>query len=260
MAVQPPIEDRESSLSGQMSFLDHLEELRTRILRSLIAVAIAFVVCYAFVDQLYAIVSLPVLEALGEESLVFTRLQDPFMLLLKVAFVASLLLSSPFLLAQLWLFIAPGLYKRERRFALPFILSATILGACGVAFAYFIAFPFAAEFLVQMGRGAGLTPMLDASQYFSLFLTIMVALAITFQIPPVIFVLTRMGVVTPAFLFRNTPYAVLIAFIAAAVITPTGDAPNMMIIAGPMILLYLVGVGVGWLFGKREPKEPKDRK
>lgn len=254
MAVQPPVEDRESELSGQMSFLDHLEELRSRILRSLIAVAIAFAVCYAFAKPIFEIVSAPVQEALGEERLVFTRIQDPFMLELKVVFVASLLLASPFLLAQLWLFIAPGLYRKERRFAVPFILSATILGACGVAFAYFIAFPFAAQFLVQMGRDLDMMPMLDGVQYFSIFLTIMVAMAITFQIPPVIFVLTKLGVVTPRFLWKNTPYAVLIAMVAAAVITPTGDAPNMMIIAGPMILLYLLGVAVGWMFSKREPR------
>jgi sec-independent protein translocase protein TatC len=195
-----------------------------------------------------------VLEALGTESLVFTTLTSPFNLFVKVAFVAAILLSGPFLLAQLWLFIAPGLYKHERRFALPFIFSATILAICGVAFGYFVAFPFAAQFLVEWGRSAGLEPMLNAIDYFDLFLTIMLSLAIIFQIPPVIFVLSRMGVVSASFLLRNTKYAVLIAFVLAAVITPTADVPNMMIMAGPMILLYIVGVGVAFLFGKRDPK------
>jgi sec-independent protein translocase protein TatC len=205
MSVQPPVEEREDELSGQMSFLDHLEELRTRILRSLIAVAVAFLVCWAFVDGIYEFIALPVQQALGEgEALVFTTLPGPFNLYLKVAFVTALLLASPFLLAQLWLFIAPGLYRHERRFALPFIVSATILAVAGVAFGYTIAFPVAATFLIGWGRDASLVPMLDAMDYFDLFLTIMLSLAIIFQIPPVIFVLSRPGVVSAGFLWRNT--------------------------------------------------------
>ena len=255
MTVQPPVEDPEAQLTGHMSFLDHLEELRSRILRSLIAIALAFVVCWAFVQRLFEIVSLPIQEALQGQSMVFTTLTGPFNLYLKVAFVGAVLLSSPFLIAQVWLFIAPGLYKHERRFALPFILSSTVLAACGVAFGYFIAFPFAAAFLIEWGRSAGLEAMLTAMEYFNLFLTIMLSLAIIFQIPPVIFVLSRMGVVSAGFLLRNTKYAVLIAFVLAAVITPTADIPNMMIMAGPMILLYVVGVGVAFVFGKKELKE-----
>ena len=254
MTIQPPVEDPETRLAGEMSFLDHLQELRTRILRSLIAVAIAFAVCWAFVQDLFEIVSLPIIDALEGQNLVFTTLTGPFNLYLKVAFVGAVLLSSPFLIAQLWLFIAPGLYRHERRFALPFIFSATILAASGVAFGYFIAFPFAAEFLIEWGRSAGLEAMLNAMDYFNLFLTIMLSLAVIFQIPPVIFVLSRMGVVSAGFLLRNTKYAVLIAFVLAAVITPTADIPNMMIMAGPMILLYILGVGVAFIFGKREAK------
>lgn len=255
MTVQPPVEDPESTLAGHMSFLDHLEELRSRILYSLIAVAIAFVVCWAFVQRLFEVVSMPIEEALDGQPMVFTTLTGPFNLYMKIAFVGALLLSSPFLIAQVWLFIAPGLYKHERRFALPFILASTFLAVCGVLFGYFIAFPFAAEFLIEWGRSAGLEAMLTAMEYFNLFLTIMVSLAIIFQIPPVIFVLSRMGVVSAGFLLRNTKYAVLVAFVLAAVITPTADIPNMMIMAGPMILLYLVGVVVAFIFGKRQPKE-----
>ncbi len=235
-----------------MSFLDHLEELRTRIIRSLIAVAITFVVCWTFVDEIYRIVSVPVLDALGDQPLVFTTLTGPFNLSVKVAFVAALLLASPFIMAQVWLFIAPGLYKHERRYSVPFIFSATILGATGVAFGYFIAFPFASKFLVLWGSSLGLEAMLNASDYFNFFLTIMTGLAVIFQIPPIIFVLSRVGLVTPGFLLRNTKYAVLLSFVVAAIITPTADVPNMMIMAGPMVLLYLVGVGVAFVFGKRK--------
>ena len=252
MAVEPPVQTpKEELVVGQMSFLDHLEELRTRIIRALIVVAVTFVVCWAFVEQLYVIVAGPIQEALGDQPLVFISPTQPFNLFLKVAFIAALLLSSPFILAQVWLFIAPGLYKRERRYAIPFVMSTTILAGCGVAFGYFIAFPFALDFLIGWGERANLQAMIDATRYFDFFLTIMVGLAVVFQIPPIIFVFSRIGLVTPGFLLRNTKYAVLIAFVVAAIITPTADIPNMMIMAGPMILLYLVGVGVAFVFGKR---------
>jgi len=252
MSAPPPVDESPNlTVSGSMSFLDHLEELRSRIIRSLIALAVTFVASWAFVQDLYLIVSQPILEALGDQPLVFTSPTQPFNLFLKVAFVAAVLLASPFLLAQVWLFIVPGLYKRERRYAIPFVLSTTLLAGCGVAFGYFIAFPFALDFLIGWGQSANLEPMIDATKYFDLFLTIMVGLAIVFQIPPIIFVLSRIGLVTPGFLLRNTKYAVLMSFVVAAIITPTADIPNMMIMAGPMILLYLVGVVVAFVFGKR---------
>ncbi len=239
-----------------MSFLDHLEELRSRILRSLIAVAVAFVLCYVFVDDIYRFLSYPVLTALEQsraenQQLIFTNPTGGFTILLKTAFFAAILLASPFILAQVWLFIAPGLYRHERRYAIPFVLFGTLLAFLGAAFGYYLAFPFALEFLFNMGQRAGMAPFIDATLYFNFFLTIEVGLAIVFQIPPVIFVMTRMGLVTPGFLLRNTQYAVLIALIVAAIITPSGDIPNMMIIAGPMILLYLIGVTVSWLFARK---------
>ena len=234
-----------------MSFLDHLEELRQRLFRILIAIAVTFVVCWAFVDQIYRVIAFPILDALGDQPLVFISPTQPFNLFVKVSFVAALFLASPFILAQLWLFIAPGMYRHERRWAIPFVLSGSLLAMIGALFGYFIAFPFALDFLINWGERAGLQAMIDATRYFDLFLTIELGLAVIFQIPPVIFVLSRLGVVSAGFLLRNTKYAVLIAFIIAAIITPTADIPNMMIMAGPMILLYLVGVVVAFVFGKR---------
>ena len=251
MAVTPPVESQAAELTGEMSFLDHLEELRRRIFRILIAIAITFLACWAFVDQIYRVIAFPILDALQDQPLVFISPTQPFNLFLRVAFVASLFLASPFILAQLWLFIAPGMYKHERRYAIPFILSGSVLAMLGALFGYFIAFPFALDFLINWGERAGLEAMIDATRYFDLFLTIELGLAVVFQIPPVIFVLSRMGLVSAGFLLRNTKYAVLIAFVVAAIITPTADIPNMMIMAGPMILLYLVGVGVAFVFGKR---------
>jgi sec-independent protein translocase protein TatC len=251
MSVQPPAEDIGVELSGHMSFLDHLEEVRSRIIKVLIAITVTFIACWSFVEDIYLIVSIPIIDALDGKAMVFTNPTQPFNLFLKVAFLASVFLASPFILAQVWLFIAPGLYKHERRYAIPFILSATILALTGAAFGYYIAFPFALDFLINWGERAGLEAMIDATQYFNLFLTIEMGLGLIFQIPPVIFVLSRIGLVSAGFLLRNTKYAVLISFIVAAVITPTADIPNMMIMAGPMILLYLVGVIVAFLFGKK---------
>ena len=252
MAVTPPVEAQRPGLSVEMSFLDHLEELRQRIFRILIAIVVTFVVCWAFVDEIYRVIAYPILDALGDQPLVFISPTQPFNLFVKVSFVASLFLASPFILAQLWLFIAPGMYRHERRWAIPFVLSGSLLAMTGALFGYFIAFPFALDFLINWGERAGLQAMIDATRYFDLFLTIEVGLAVIFQIPPVIFVLSRLGVVSAGFLLRNTKYAVLIAFVVAAIITPTADIPNMMIMAGPMILLYLVGVVVAFIFGKRK--------
>ncbi len=251
MAVTPPVESKAAELTGEMSFLDHLEELRQRIFRMLIAIAVTFLACWAFVDEIYKIIARPILEALQDQPLVFISPTQPFSLFIRVAFVAALFLASPFILAQLWLFIAPGMYKHERRYAIPFVLSGSVLAMVGALFGYEIAFPFALDFLINWGKRAGLEAMIDATRYFDLFLTIELGLAVVFQIPPVIFVLSRVGLVSAGFLLRNTKYAVLIAFVVAAIITPTADIPNMMIMAGPMILLYLVGVGVAFVFGKR---------
>ena len=256
MSIESPEQEIDDGISGQMSFLDHLEELRTRIIRALIAIAVAFVLCWVFVQDIFVIVSQPVLEALeasgsASEGMVFTSATQPFNLFLRVAFLAAVFLSSPFILAQVWLFIAPGLYRHERRYAIPFILSGTVLALLGAWFGYEIAFPFALQFLITWGENAGLEAMIVASEYFNLFLTIELALGLIFQIPPIIFVLSRMGLVSPGYLLRNTKYAVLISFIVAAIITPTADIPNMMIMAGPMILLYLVGVLVAFVFGKK---------
>jgi len=256
MSVQLPPEEIDDELTGHMSFLDHLEELRNRIIKSLIAIGLTFIACWSFVQEIFKIVSYPILTALEEsganmEGMIFTSPTQPFNLFLKTAFIAAVFLASPFILAQVWLFIAPGLYRHERRYAIPFVLSSTILAFLGGLFGYYIAFPFALEFLLNWGATAGLEAMIDATQYFNLFLTIELGLGIIFQIPPIIFVLSRMGIVSPGFLLKNTKYAVLIAFVVAAVITPTADIPNMMIMAGPMIILYLLGVGVAFLFGKK---------
>jgi sec-independent protein translocase protein TatC len=251
-----PERDEQEELSGQMSFLDHLEELRKRILHSLIAVAVAFVVTWTFRDTLFEIVSGPIRKTGAE--LIGTSLTAGFNLQLKLAIVAAIFLAAPFILGQVWLFISPGLYRHERRYALPFILSSSILFILGGIFGYFVAFPFAAQFLVDWTKGMGLVPRLNAPDYFDLFMVVELGLAVIFEIPALIFILARIGLVNGPFLLRNTRYAILIAFVVAAIITPTTDVANMMVMVVPMVALYLLGVIVAYVFGKKRTKEPGD--
>ena len=256
MPVETRPERGEEELSGQMSFLDHLEELRKRIIHSLIAVAVAFGVCWTFADTLFKIVSVPIRKT-GVE-LIVTSPTEAFNLELKLALLAAIFLGAPFILGQVWLFIAPGLYKHERRYAMPFVLSSSVLFVLGGAFGYFVAFPYALQFLIEWAKNMGVTPRISASEYFDLFIMVELGLAIIFEIPALIFVLSRIGLVSGRFLLKNTRYAVLIAFVLAAIITPTTDIPNMMMMAGPMVALYLLGVVVAFIFGKKRTKEPGD--
>ena len=252
-----PEQDEHQELNGQMSFLDHLEELRKRIINSLIAVGVALGVSWAFADTLYRLVSRPISKA-GITSLVFSTPTEGFNLELKLALMAAVFLSSPFILGQVWLFISPGLYKHERRYALPFIFFSSLLFVIGGLFGYFVAFPYALQFLIEWERSMGATVLINASEYFDLFIMVELGLAIIFEIPALIFVLARIGLVSGPFLLRNTRYAILIAFVVSAVITPTTDIPNMMMMAVPMVGLYLLGVVVAYVFGKKRTKEPGD--
>jgi sec-independent protein translocase protein TatC len=258
LPTEPEIDQEEpqEALHGQMSFLDHLEELRTRLINMLIATGISFAACWFFSDNIFKAVSAPIVEITGP--LNFMAVTEPFNLTVKVAFIASLFIASPFIMAQIWLFVSPGLYKHERRSALPFILSSSLLFVSGGLFGYYVAFPFALEYLVLWGRDLGMNPVLSAREYFDLFVMIELGLGIVFEIPAVIFVLSRIGLVTPWFLLRNFKYAVLITFVVAAVITPSSDIPNLMVMAVPMLLLYLLGVIVAFLFGKKREKQPGD--
>lgn len=252
-----PEQDEHQELSGQMSFLDHLEELRKRIIHALIAIGVALGICWTFADTLFKVVSRPINKA-GITSLIVFTPTEGFNLELKLALMAAIFLASPFVLGQVWLFISPGLYKHERKYALPFIFFSSLLFVIGGLFGYFVAFPFALQFLLEWEKNMGVTAMINASEYFDLFIMVELGLAIIFEIPALIFVLSRIGLVSGPFLLRNTRYAILVAFILAAVITPTTDIPNMMMMAVPMVALYMLGVVVAYVFGKKRTKEPGD--
>jgi sec-independent protein translocase protein TatC len=229
-----------------MTFLEHLDELRKRIVWAVVAVASAFAICWTFSGELLDIAAAPI-RANPAVTLAVARPQDIFSLNVKVALVASLFASAPLVLIQAWLFIAPGLHPHEKRWAIPFVLLGSTLFVAGGSFGYFIAFPYALRFLLDWITASHLTPIIDAGEYFDLFFTIVVALGITFQIPAVIFVLSRVGLVTAGMLVRYFKHALLACVVLSAILTPTTDFGNMLVIAGPMILLYVVGIGVAWM-------------
>lgn len=235
--------------SQQMSFIEHLEELRRRLIWSIAFVALAFGVCWVFAGDLYDLASAPI-RANPAVTLSVSRPQDIFSLYVKVTLVTSIFLSAPFIVAQVWMFISPGLHRHERRYAIPFVLFGSILFLTGGAFGYFVAFPLALQFLLGWIVESHLVPIIDASEYFNLFFTVIVALGIVFQIPAVIFVLSRIGLVDARFLVNKLKYAVFGCVVVAAVITPTSDPGNMLVIAAPMVLLYCVGIVIAWMFGR----------
>ncbi|MGA7614620.1 MAG: twin-arginine translocase subunit TatC [Thermoanaerobaculia bacterium] len=234
----------------KMGFLEHLDELRKRLIYSFAALAVAFLVCWNFAPQIFHIIELPLLQYLKPgERLAYTRMTAPFFLYMKVAFFAAVFLASPFILTQLWLFIAPGLYRRERRYALPFILFASLFFLAGGYFSYRLVFPMACKFFVDMGRD--FQQVITVDDYFGFANKMILGMGLIFETPILIFFLARLGIVTPAFLMQKFKYAVVVIFIIAAVITPTPDMVTQSALAVPMILLYLLGVLIAWLFGKR---------
>ncbi len=234
----------------RMTLLEHLEELRRRLMWSILIMLGGFMACFGFAPQIFEVLALPIKPYV--ESLVFLNLTDPFVLYVKVALLASIFLTSPFLLYQVWRFVAPGLYRREKRYVVPFIFFGSVFFLSGGLFGYFIAFPFAIKFLI--GLGSQFTPMITVDRYLKFLMTILLGLGVMFELPILIFMLSQMGVVTPRFLLRHFRWAVLIIFTVAAIITPTPDVVNLCVVALPTIVLYLLGVGAAALAqrGKRE--------
>ena len=249
-------EEKSSEEGGmaKMSFLDHLGELRKRIIYSLISVAVAFFICFSFARVIFDHMSEPLRATLRDmdlqDKLYFTKPTDAFTLFLNLALIIGLFLASPFVLYQVWAFIAPGLYRRERRYAVPFVFFCSSLFIAGGLFGYYIAFPFALRFLVNFG-GERLVPWITATEYMNTFWTVILGLGIIFELPVLMLFLGLLGILTPGFLMRNFRYAVLLIVIVAAVVTPTADIINLMIFAMPMMALYMVGVGLVWLVTRR---------
>ncbi len=335
--------EKSEEIGAQMSFLDHLDELRKRLVRSVLIIGAAFVFCWTVSDQIYNFLAVPVQRELAEatqrrvqsdrsfefvkngdsgrfvfdratslgtvvvpvgttvqarvencgeanlcvfssedllvgsylvpqgakvaeltatiartassdEQLIVTTAVEPFTLYVTVSLYAAIALSVPFLLWQIWAFIAPALYKHERKYVTPFIGLSTISFVLGAAFAYYVLFPPAVRYLLWLGDDFRL--MLRATDYFDFITLIMLAMGLIFQMPAITYVLSRIGLVSAGFLARSWKFAIVIILIAAAVISPTGDIPNMMLFAAPMMLLYVISIFVAWFFGKKRVADP----
>jgi sec-independent protein translocase protein TatC len=206
---------------------------------------VAFIPCWIFVRKIFDFLQRPLNEIRPGEKLVFLGLADPFLLYFKVAALAALFLSAPLILYQLWGFVAPGLYRKEKLYLAPFLLFGSLFFLGGGAFAYYVAFPMAADFLLKMGEGFEM--QLTVERYFSFLLTMILGLGMMFELPIVILVLAALGVVTPGFLLRHFRWAVLIIFVVSAIITPTPDIVNLCVFAVPALLLYLLGIGAAYM-------------
>ena len=336
----------QEELGGQMSFLDHLDELRRRLIRSLLFVFLAMMACWFFSDRIYSFLAVPVERALAEaqrqqvpiagltgnetiqsltalkesdvgryifpeetklgtsvippgasvmarvvkdsqgrlglftdealyagstvipkgvrlpvdfqslpqsssgvnDKLIVTTALEPFSLYVKVSLYAAICLSVPFLLFQIWAFVSPGLYPHERGYLTPFIALSSVSFALGAVFAYYVIFPPAAKYL--LGLGVDFRLLLKADDYFDFIILVMLGMGLVFQMPAITYVLSRIGLVTASFLVRVWKTAAIVILIAAAVLSPTGDLPNMMLFAAPMFVLYFVSIFIAWIFGK----------
>ena len=255
-------EDDEDGMA-RMSFLEHLEELRSRIIRSVLGLLVGYVACLAFNGPLFEMFRGPFTRAVANLpyepplTLITTDPTEQFMIqFFKLPLLAAIFVGAPWLMYQAWSFIAPGLYKRERRWAMPFIFSTAGLFILGGVFCYTIALRFALAFLVGLGFDVDVRPMIKLTSYYDMFFNLHVGLGVVFQMPIVIVFFTLLRITTPTFLLANVRYAILIIFVLAAVITPTPDVTTMLTFAAPMILLFYVGIGGSYLIVlRRENKK-----
>ena len=238
---------------AKMSFMEHLGELRVRIVRSLVALLIGLVIAFPFSQQIMDYLSRPA-RATGH-TLVFLALTEAFWVQMKVALIAGLFLAAPAILWQVWAFIAPGLHAHERKYAAPFVIVGSLLFIAGGVFSLKVVTPFAIQFLLSYER-PGLQAMISIGSYVDFLLKFTLAFGLVFELPLAITLVARMGLVTARQLARNRKYAVLGAFIAAAVLTPTPDMFNQTLMAGPLIILYEVGIVCARIFGKKPKAAP----
>jgi sec-independent protein translocase protein TatC len=241
------------AVADKMSFMEHLGELRTRIVRSLIALLVGLVIAFPASQWIVDYLARPV-KATGN-TLVFLAVTEAFWVQMKVALIAGLFIASPAIMWQVWAFVAPGLYQNEKKYAAPFVIIGSLMFIAGGAFSLFVVTPYAINFMLSFAR-PGLQPMISIGSYIDFLLKFTLAFGLVFELPLALTLAARMGVVTPKALARNRKYAILGAFVAAAVLTPTPDAFNQCLMAGPLILLYEVGIVSARVFGRRTPPVP----
>ncbi len=237
-----------------MTFLEHLSDLRKRIFFSFIALIIGIIPAWFFSKDLFNILAVPIYKFLQEgEKLAFIRLTDPFMLYIKVSFLASIFFMSPFIFYQFWMFVAPGLYRKEKKYAIPFVFFSSFFFVGGALFAFFVVFPWAVRFFLNMG--SEFNAMITIDKYFSLVLRFHLGIAVVFELPTLTFFLARMNIVTAKWMINKFKYAVLAIFIIAAIITPTPDPIIQSIVAVPLLGLYGLSILIALIFGKKKEKK-----
>jgi len=248
----------ESSEAGKMSFLDHLDELRRRIIYSLIGVGIGFGVGFYFINDLFAFIMVPMQQMLQNgQTLIYTDPSEAFLLQFKIALMAGVILAAPIVASQVWLFIAPGLYSHEKKLAIPFVIMSSVLFVGGAAFAHYQVFPVVWRFLGGFTNDF-LTYMPRVEPAFSLYLRLILAVGLTFQLPTIVLFLARMGMITPRFMIKNFKYAVMIIVVLAAVLSPDPGGVGMAMMAGPVVILYIFSIGLAWVFGKKRKIPPPE--
>jgi sec-independent protein translocase protein TatC len=238
---------------SKMSFLEHLGELRRRMLWSILAVLVCFIPAYYFSGQIFDFLMEPIRNELPEGSmLIFTMPAEGFTTYLKVSIYTAIAAAVPFILYQVWKFVAPGLYKHEKRIIIPFILFGTLFFALGGSFFYFVVAPKAFEFLLNEYSSDYVKAFPSIKEALSFFMALILGFGLIFEFPLVIFVLARIGIVSSAWLKRQRKYAILVSAVAAAVLTPTTDAISFMFMFLPLIVFYELGIVVAWIFGKKK--------
>lgn len=234
--------------TDRMSIMEHLEELRSRLLKAALSVVAGFVVAYGFSERIYDFLVIPARDALPEGTrLAYTGIADPFILYLKVALLAGLFISAPLVLTQLWLFVSPGLYRKEKKWAVPFVMGATFFFVLGGGFAYKVILPFACRYFIGVGQEAGFMAVITVKELLSFELQLILGTAVVFEMPVLIFFLTRIGVVTPAFLWHYFPHTMFVLWLLSAWLTPP-DILSMFLVGLPMTVLYLFSIGISWIF------------
>lgn len=248
------LNDSEKELGGRMSFLDHLDELRKRIFHAMISIIVTFVVAWIFREQIFGFLSAPIMEVVDQ--LVVLRPTEPFTVYLKVSFAAAIFFAIPYIMFQVWLFIAPGLYRKEKIYSLPFLFSSSVLFIVGGMFAYYIILPPALNFLLN-DFGSEFKAVISAIEFYDFELIIIIGMGAIFQLPVVVAFLSMFGLVSPRFMWNNFKYAFLLITIIAAVVSPTTDPMNLFLWSGPMVILYTFSIGISWIFKRRRDTKKK---
>ena len=250
--AKPPADDDED-IGGRMSFLEHLEELRKRIINACLGVAIGIGLSFFFIQQIYDFLTAPAIATLPPGSkLIYTEPTEAFALYINISLISGIVLASPFIMYQVWKFIAPGLYSNEKKFVIPFVLTSTLGFLGGAAFNHYVAYRFIMMYFASFNT-PNLAYMPKLSEVFGLYIKLLIGLGLIFQMPTIVFFLAKIGVVTARFLASQLKYAILLIFIVAAVVTPTGDPMTLMVFALPMVGLYLVSIAIAWLVGPKRP-------